>query len=318
MTYLALDEIEQARARIHPHLTPTPLIALDLPETGRRISVKPEYLQPTGSFKIRGASNCVARLTDEQKQRGVIAYSTGNHAQAVAMAARAAGIPATIVMSPDVPQHKLERTRTLGARLMMAEPTSEARRKLAEQYACYEGLALIPPYDDLTVMAGQGTIGLEILDEVIPATVYVPVGGGGLIAGIAAAIKQREPFVRVVGVEPVEENDTFRSWTIGRRVSLAGPSGSIADAIKVQIPGEKTFPLMQRYVDDIVLVEDGQIVDAMRLYFRQTGHRLEPAGAAALAASLDSKTSADAAGPVVCIGTGQNVTGERFSELTGI
>lgn len=317
MTYLALDDIEQAHARIHPHLTPTPLIALDLPETGRRISVKPEHLQPTGSFKIRGASNCVARLTDEQKQRGVIAYSTGNHAQAVAMAARAAGIPATIVMSPDVPQHKLERTRALGARLMMAEPTSEARRKLAEQYAGYEGLTLIPPYDDLTVMAGQGTIGLEILDEVIPSTVYVPIGGGGLIAGIAAAIKQKEPFVRVVGVEPVDENAAFRSWAVGQRVGLPGPSASIADAIKVQIPGEKTFPLMQRYVDDIVLVDEARIVDAMRLYFQMTGYRLEPAGAAALAAAMDANNTA-IADPVICIGTGQNVTSERFSELVGL
>lgn len=317
MGFLYLDDIEQARARIQAQLTPTPLVALNLTDSSHRIAVKPEHLQPTGSFKIRGASNCVARLTDEQKQRGVIAYSTGNHAQAVALAAKSAGTRATIVMSPDVPQHKVERTRDLGARVLMAEPTSEARRKLAEECASTEGLTLIPPYDDLTVMAGQGTIGLEILDETVPSTVYVPVGGGGLIAGIAAAIKQKEPSVRLVGVEPIEENATFRSWAAGQRVGLPGPSASIADAIKVQIPGEKTFPLIQRYVDDIVLVDDARIIDAMRLYFRQTGYRLEPAGAAALAAALDATMPAGS-DPAVCIATGQNVTGARFNELTGL
>lgn len=317
MVFLDLDDVEQARARIRPQLTPTPLIALHLPESGRRIAVKAEHLQPTGSFKIRGAINCVARLTDEQKQRGVIAYSTGNHAQAVALAARSAGTQATIVMSPDVPQHKVDRTRDLGACVLMAEPTSEARRRLAEDRARDEGLALIPPYDDLTVMSGQGTIGLEILDETIPSTVYVPIGGGGLIAGIAAAIKQKEPSVCIVGVEPVDENAAFRSWAVGQRVGLPGPSASIADAIKVQIPGEKTFSLMQRYVDDIVLVNEARIVDAMRLYFQQTGYRLEPAGAVALAAAMDANNPA-ISDPAICIGTGQNVTDARFSALTGL
>lgn len=318
MTLLALEDIELARQRIQSRLTPTPLIAVRPVGGEADILVKPEHLQPTGSFKIRGATNCVASLSDEQRQRGVIAYSTGNHAQAVALAARMADTRATIVMSPDVPRYKIEKTGDLGARIMMAEPTSEARRKLAEQYAAYEGLALIPPYDDYGVMAGQGTIGLEILDDVIPATVYVPVGGGGLIAGIAAAIKQREPYIRVVGVEPVEENAAFRSWASGERVGLPGPSGSIADAIKVQIPGEKTFPLMRRYVDDIVLVEDARIVEAMQLYFRQTGHRLEPAGAAALAAAMDATRDGGIAGPAVCIATGQNITDERFSELVSL
>jgi len=317
MTVLPLADIQQARLRIERQIVPTPLIDLALPGSAT-VSVKPEYLQPTGSFKIRGAINRIAQLTPRQKLRGVVAYSTGNHAQAVALAAKAAVTQATIVMSPDVPDYKVAATRKLGARILMTEPTSEARRALAERCARDEGLVLIPPYDDLAVMAGQGTIGLEILDEGMPRAVYVPVGGGGLIAGIAAAIKQTAPSVRIVGVEPVEENDTFLSLAAGRRISLAGPSGSIADAIKVQVPGEKTFALMQRYVDDVVLVEDEQIVDAMRLYFQHTGHRLEPAGAVALAGMLKSTDATAGEGRVICIGTGRNVAEDLFSGLTGL
>ena len=318
MPDLALEDVEAAHARIREKLVPTHLVALDLPGLDRRITVKPEYLQPTGSFKFRGASNYIARLTEEQKRRGVIAYSTGNHAQAVALAAKVADVRSTIVMSPDVPVHKVDRTRDLGAHVLMAEPSSEARRRLAEECARNDGMILIPPYDDLTVMAGQGTIGLEILEETIPSIVYVPIGGGGLIAGIAAAIKQRERSVCVIGVEPTEENDTYRSWAAGTRIGLSGPSASIADAIKVQTPGEKAFPLMQRYVDDIVLIDDRQIIEAMRLYFRQTGYRLEPAGAIALAAALHAPDDRYAAGVVVCIATGQNVTHDCFAELTGL
>jgi threonine dehydratase len=318
MLDLTLVDIEAAHARIREKLAPTHLVTLDLPGLDRRIIVKPEYLQPTGSFKFRGATNCIASLTEDQKRRGVIAYSTGNHAQAVALAAKVADVRSTIVMSPDVPVYKVDHTRELGARVLMAEPSSEARRRLAEECARNDGMILIPPYDDLAVMAGQGTIGLEILEETIPSIVYVPIGGGGLIAGIAAAIKQREHSVRVIGVEPVEENDAYRSRAAGTRIRLSGPSASIADAIKVQIPGEKTFSLMQRYVDDIVLIDDRQIIEAMRLYFRQTGHRLERAGAVALAAALQVQGGPYAADVVVSIATGQNVTYDGFAKLTGL
>jgi len=159
----------------------------------------------------------------------------------------------------------------------------------------------------------QATIGLEILDEITPATVYVPVGGGGLIAGIAAAVKHKRCAVRIVGVEPRSENDAFMSWRAGERIGLPRPSPSIADAIKVQIPGELTFPLMRLHVHDMVLVDDAEIVDAMRLYVDRTGHRLEPAGAAALAAAM-TRTS-HGRGSIVCLGSGQNVTPERFQEL---
>jgi threonine dehydratase len=315
MQFLQLDTIEAARRCIQQHLVPSPLIRLSGDGYCSGLAVKPEYLQPSGSFKIRGAVNSVLQLTDEQKSRGVVAYSTGNHAQAVGLAAKAAGTPATIVMSPDVPDYKLLATCRLGARVVMAESSSEVRRRLAEDIANKEGLTLIPPYDDPAVIAGQGTIGLEILDEETPAAIYVPVGGGGLIAGIAAAIKQREPSVRILGVEPAEENDTYLSWRAGQRIGLSRSSNSIADAIKVQIPGQMTFPLIRRYVDDIVLVDDHQIIAAMRLYFRKTGHRLEPAGATALAAAISGRAAGS--GPVVCIASGQNITLERFEQLTG-
>jgi threonine dehydratase len=315
MQLLQLDTIEAARRRIQQHLVPTPLIRLGGDGYCSGLAVKPEYLQHGGSFKIRGAVNSVLQLTDEQKSRGVIAYSTGNHAQAVGLAAKAAGTSATIIMSPDVPDYKLLATCQLGARVVMAESSSEARRRLAEDIANKEGLTLIPPYDDPAVMAGQGTIGLEILEEDIPAAVYVPVGGGGLIAGIAAAIKQREPSVRILGVEPAKENDAYLSWRADQRIALPRSSNSIADAIKVQILGQMTFPLMRRYVDDIVLVEDHQIIAAMRLYFRKTGHRLEPAGATALAAAISARAASP--GTVVCIGSGQNIALERFEQLTG-
>lgn len=311
MPPLGLGTIEAARRRLRPHLVPTALVGLE----GGELAVKPEYLQPGGSFKIRGAFNCILQLADEQKQRGVVAYSTGNHAQAVALAAQAVSTRATIVMSPDVPDHKLTATCRLGAHVVMAASTSEARRRAAEDIAAREGLVLIPPYDDLAVVAGQGTIGLEILDQRVPAAVYVPVGGGGLIAGIAAAVKQRAPSVRIIGVEPKAENDAYLSWNAGNRIGLPRPSRSIADAIKVQIPGETTFALMRRYVDDMVLVDDAEIVEAMRHYHRETGHRLEPAGAAALAAALGRPRGG--VGAVVCIGSGGNVAVERFEELVG-
>jgi threonine dehydratase len=313
---LPLADIEHARERIASALNPTPLVDLhlDLPYA---VLVKPEHRQPTGSFKIRGATNAIALLSTEQKARGVIAYSTGNHAQAVAQSARTGRTRATIVMSPDAPEDKVARTRALGASVLMAEPTSEARRRLAEERAATEGLALIPPYDDFTVMAGQGTIGLEILDETKPAAVLVPVGGGGLIAGIAAAIKARAPSVRIIGVEPQGEDDTFRSFRAGRRLAGAGPSASIADAIKVQMPGEKAFALIMQHVDDVVLVSEAHIVDAMRLYRARTGARLEPAGAVAIAAVLEHSGRAGRAAPIVCIATGENITPDRFARLAG-
>ena len=283
--------------------------------TGEAIKLKAENVQPTGSFKIRGASNAISGLSAAQKSRGVVAYSTGNHAQAVAMAARDANVPATIVMSPDVSAYKLDATKGYGATVLMAEPTSESRRILAERYAAENEMTLVPPYDDYAVMAGQASIGIEILMECEPSAIIVPIGGGGLIAGIAAAVKQTSPSTRIIGAEPELENDAFLSFRKGQRVALPKPSESIADAIKVQIVGEKTFPLIQKYVDDIVLVSEAQTIEAMLLAEKCTGHPVEPAGALSLAAALHCCWSSAKQGDVIAVISGGNITRERRAEL---
>ena len=278
---LSLGSLIEVQSRLEAAGVRTPLRATALQAEGsaRRIWLKAENLQPTGSFKIRGATNAIAGLSPMQKARGVVAYSTGNHAQAVALAAQRAGIRATIVMSPDVPSSKIDATMRLGAEVLMADSSSEARRLFTERYAAKHELALIPPYDDYSVMAGQASIGLEILSECQPSAVIVPIGGGGLIAGIATAVKQASPKTRVIGVEPEWENDAYLSFRQGRRLALPKPSASVADASKVQIIGKRTFPLIQQYVDDIVLVSEEQIIQAIPFAEEHTGGSVEPAGA---------------------------------------
>jgi threonine dehydratase len=314
---LSLGSLIELQSRLEAAGLRTPLRATALHPEGSacRIWLKAENLQPTGSFKIRGATNAISKLSPVQKARGVLAYSTGNHAQAVALAAQRASIQATIVMSPDVPNDKIDATMRLGAEILMAESTSEARRLLAERHAAEHDLALIPPYDDYAVMAGQATIGLEILSECQPSAVIVPIGGGGLIAGVAAAIKQTSPKTRVIGVEPEWENDAYLSFRQGRRLALPKSSASVADAIKVQIVGEKTFPLIQQYVDDVVLVSEQQIIEAIPFAEEHTGGSVEPAGALAVAAALFGPWSSLAATDLVAIVSGGNITPERRNTL---
>lgn len=309
-----LHDFETAQATIRQIALRTPLLPTNLTTpTGQPILIKPESLQPTGSFKIRGATHAISLLTPEQRVAGVIAYSTGNHAQAVAMAAQRLGVPATIVMSPDAPAYKIEATRALGARILMAPNSSAARRQMAEEVAQAEGLQLIPPYDDPTVIAGQGTIGLEILADCRPGSIWVPVGGGGLISGIAAAVKQSDPSVKLIGVEPEWEDDACRSFQTGQLVQLPGASASIADAIRVQSLGDLTFELVRRYVDQMVIVSE-EAIRAATLQAAESLHLvLEPAGALALAAALHYPVDAD--GPAVVIASGGNITLERLLSL---
>jgi threonine dehydratase len=271
---------------------------------------------PTGSFKIRGATYRLSLLSAKERRRGVIAYSTGNHAQAVAKAARDIGAKAVIVMSPDVPALKIEATKRWGATVLMAEPNSEARRTMAEEIAAQQGLVLVPPYDDLAIMAGQGTIGLEILDQLPEAdnlTVYVPIGGGGLLGGIAAALKQKKPGVRVIGVEPELENDAWQSFRAGKLVGLDAPSRSIADAIKVQRLGDLTWPLIRRYVDDIETVSEAMIAAASQHCFSALKMVVEPGGAVAFAAAL--RAADRKKGTLLALLCGGNVTLERLQSL---
>lgn len=316
---LPLQEIEAARTVLRRHLPISPCFEVQDGQARQgRLFVKAENLQPTGSFKIRGATFRLSQLTEDERRRGVIAYSTGNHAQAVAKAARDLGVSATIVMSPDVPDAKIKATERWGATVLMAEPTSHARRAMAERLASERGLTLVPPYDDRAIMAGQGTIGLEIADQFAgdgAITVYVPIGGGGLLAGVAAALKQTLREVRVVGVEPELENDAWRSFRAGTLLGAAGPSASIADAIKVQQLGDLVWPLIQTYVDEIVTVSESAIAAASQECFSSLKLVVEPGGAVAFAAAREA--AQDRKETALALLCGGNITLARLSTLAG-
>lgn len=315
---MTLSDFRTAQAILAQHIITTPLVEVSSSMTpaGNPIVLKAENLQRSGSFKIRGASYRIAQLSQEQRRLGVIAYSTGNHAQAVALAARLRQIPATIVMSPDAPASKIERTRQYGATIVWAEPTSQARRDLAEKLAAEHSLALIPPYDHRDILLGQGTIGLEIMEQCDPAAVFVPIGGGGLIAGIACAIKLVNPSIQVIGVEPEWENDAWQSFKQGKLVTLPAASKSIADAIRVQSLGELPYAVLRRYVDDVVTVSETQIATTTLSALAETHLVLEPAGAVALAAAQSYQGPFPAGKPVVAIASGGNTTLEALWSLT--
>jgi threonine dehydratase len=312
----SIDTVRAAQRVLRGHVLQTPLVPAGRLTTqgGSPVLLKAENLQPTGSFKVRGATYKLSRLTPDARRRGVIAYSTGNHAQAVARAAHRLGVAATIVMSPDVPHHKIDATTQWGADVVMAKSTSQGRRDLAERLARERSLTLIPPYDDVDVITGQGTVGLEILEQAaeLPMAVIVPIGGGGLIAGIAVAIKLLAPQVEVIGVEPELENDAWQSFHGGARVRLAAASASIADAIKVQTLGELTYPMILRYVDDIVTVDERQIRQAVAQAAVEAHLVLEPAGAVGLAAALLHSGLPSGNRPVIALASGGNTTADAL------
>jgi len=309
---VTLDEIRAARERVRPIVKTTPLIDVsDL--AGRPLSLKCESLQPGGAFKIRGAYNMVAQLTDEERRRGVITYSSGNHGQAVALAARAHGIPAVVVMPTTAPKIKVEGARGFGAEVIFAGTTTIHRRAKAEEVAAERGLTMVPPFDHEWIIAGQGTAGLEILEQVPDvAAVLVPIGGGGLAAGVAAAIKLTRPGVTVVGVEPAGAAAMKASIDAGHVVTL-DRTDSIADGLMPVRPGDLTFAHVRRFVDRVVTVEDGQIVDAVLWIFDHARIVAEPSGAASVAAALAGAAGVD--GPVVAIVSGGNMGVERLDEL---
>lgn len=318
MIDIELEKFKVAQSFLQKKGLRTPLISFSAKSGhGNSILLKTENLQPGGSFKIRGATYCLSLLSPEQKAAGVIAYSTGNHAQAVALAAKLMNIQAVIVMSPDVPDYKVNATRGYGATVVMAEPTSQARQKVAEELAQLHGYSLVPPYDHKDVMTGQGTIGIEIMEETSPTAVFVPIGGGGLIAGIAQAIKKINPSVKVIGVEPELENDAFQSFKAGKRIGLTGPSKSIADAIKIQILGEMTYPLICHYVDDIVTVSEQQIIEATLMHINKAHLVAEPSGALALAAALTYDIPLNVDKSLVCITSGGNIPLSYLCQIGG-
>jgi threonine dehydratase len=281
---VGLEEIAAARRRLEGVAVRTPLLPY-----GRGVYLKPESLQPVGSFKLRGAYNKICTLSEAQRRRGVVAYSSGNHAQGVAYAARELGVRATIVMPRGAPEVKLRRTRALGAEIAPVGEGSEERRARAEELAAGRGYAIIPPYDDEAVIAGQGTVGLEIVEEVPEvATIWVPVGGGGLISGVAAAVKLGGSGARVIGVEPELAADARESFRRGELVGISGERAgrTLADGLRAQRLGEIPFRHIRRFVDDIVTVSEEQIADALRRLAFEARLVVEPSGAVAFAGCL--------------------------------
>ncbi|MFE5188005.1 pyridoxal-phosphate dependent enzyme [Streptomyces sp. NPDC056628] len=315
---VTLDDVRDAAARLAGVAHRTPVLrsrVLD-ERVGAEVLLKCENLQRAGAFKFRGAYNAASRLSPGQLARGIAAYSSGNHAQAVALAARELGTTAVIVMPEDAPPSKRAATEGYGAEVVTYDRYTGDRVAITEALAAERGLTVIPPYEHPHIMAGQGTAALELLEEVGElGMLVVPVGGGGLMAGSATAAKAQYPGIRMTGVEPEAGDDTRRSLAEGRRVSVPVPR-TIADGQAVHTPGELTFSVNRRLVDDIVLVGDDEIRDAMRFAFERLKIVVEPSGATPLAALLTGRT-----GPlprrVGVIVSGGNVDAGRFAELCG-
>lgn len=299
---VTLDELREAHKRIAQVALRTPLIPA--PWAGD-VWLKAESLQPIGAFKIRGAYAKMARLSDEERRRGVIAPSSGNHAQAVAYAAREFGTNAVIVMPESAATIKVDATRALGAEVVLV-PVAE-RESRADELASKHGYVLVPPYDDRDVIAGQGTAGLEIVEDLPDVgTVVVPVSGGGLISGIAAAVKQLRPQTRVVGAEPELAGDAAESFGQGQRVAWSADdtARTVADGLRVRTVGELPWRHIQQYVDDIVTVTEEQILDAVRRVALRSHLVAEPSGAVPVAAILSGAARPE--GPTVAVISGGN------------
>ena len=316
---ITLDDVHAAAARLEGVAHRTPVLrsrTLDA-LTGAGVHLKAECLQRGGAFKFRGAYSMISTLPEDARRRGVVAYSSGNHAQAVAIASRLLGSHATILMPADTPPAKMEATRGYGAEVVTYDRYTQDREALGAALAEERGgLALVPPYEHPAVMAGQGTATLELLADVPDLDLLlVPVGGGGLIAGSATAAKARRPGIRVVGVEPEAGDDTRRSLAAGERVRISTPR-TIADGQQADIPGRLTFEVNRRLVDAIEVVSDAEIVAAMAFLFDRMKLVAEPSGASALAALLAGRIGAPGARVGVII-SGGNVGVARFCELLG-
>ena len=317
MTSIAM--IEAAAIRLDGRARVTPLLSSPFLDdiAGRRIFVKAECLQHTGSFKFRGGWSAVSALPAAQRKRGVIAFSSGNHAQGVALAAKLHAIPAVIIMPADAPRMKIDNTRALGAEVVLYDRASDDRDALGEEISAKRGLTLIKPYDDPQVIAGQGTTGLEIAaqaaDEGIArADVLVCCGGGGLTSGIALALAARAPGLRARPCEPAGFDDVTRSLALGNIQRNAALSGSICDAIITPQPGEITFPILKRLCGPGLVVTDAEAMQAVALAFARLKLVLEPGGAVALAAALFLRDQIDG-DAVIAVATGGNVDADVFA-----
>jgi threonine dehydratase len=337
---VTLEAVRAAAEVIRGVVVRTPLLPFGRPEDGdafgrTRAWLKPESLQPIGAFKLRGAFFNIATLSAERRAAGVVAHSSGNHAQGVARAARLLGVRAVIVMPSDAPLVKVERVREDGAEIVFVGPSSEERAERAAELARVEGLSMVAPYDDAATITGQGTIGLEIVEQLAaldgrgpagadrartgeaPFTVLVPVGGGGIAAGVAVAVKSLRPDAVVIGVEPELAADARDSMIRGEIVTWTAEemSRTIADGQRTTSIGRIPFALFRRYLDGIVTVAEDEIARAMVRASREARLVLEPSGATTLAAWLFHADELPSAGRVVCILSGGNVDPARYEEL---
>jgi threonine dehydratase len=315
---VTIEAIRAAADVLRGVIVRTPLVSFGPPEDRRFL--KAESLQPIGAFKIRGAYATIAGLEPVVRARGVITYSSGNHAQGVARAARLLGIPAVIVMPSDAPAIKRDRVLADGAEVIVVGTASDERERVARATAAERGLTVIPPYDDDRIIAGQGTIGLELLEDLPDlAAVLIPIGGGGLASGIATAVKSLRPSVRLIGVEPELGADARDSLARGEivRWDASLVSRTIADGTRTQAIGQRTFAHLRAYLDDVVTVSEAEIVAAVRLAAERSRLVAEPSGALSVAALAFRRTEAGLDGidgPVVAVVSGGNVDPDRYRE----
>jgi threonine dehydratase len=316
-----LHTIEAAATRLRGISIRTPLLQnAELDEiAGGCVLIKPECLQRTGSFKIRGAYNRLSQLNDAEAAAGIVAWSSGNHAQGVAAAGGLLGIETTIVMPKDAPEQKLNNTRHLGGKIVTYDRYREDREDIARGIAARRGCALVPSYDHVDIIAGQGTVGLEIAQDASalalpPQQVLIPCGGGGLSAGCAIALQGHFSDVRVLVVEPVAFDDTARSIAAGERLSNADDARSICDALQTQTPGELTFEIISKRIQAVLTVSDAQVEEAMRFAFQTLKLVVEPGGAVALAALLAGKIETTNLTSVIVL-SGGNVDLDLFDAI---
>ena len=319
---VTLGDIEAAAERLKGHAVETPLIenaALNA-RVGLRVLIKPESLQRVGAFKFRGAYNRLVQLSAEERVRGVVAFSSGNHAQGVALAAQMLGMPALIVMPADAPKVKVEATRGYGAEIRFYDRMTESREAISAAIAAERGAILVPAFDDVHVIAGQGTVGLEMVRQaqalgVTLGAVAAPCSGGGLLSGLATAVKALSPNTAIIGAEPEGYDDTLRSLQAGERRAITPTRRTLCDALETPCPGELTFPILLRTIADVVVVTDAEVAEAMRYAFATLKLVVEPGGAAALAALLAGKIKTFGGSTLGLVLSGGNVDPDLFARV---
>jgi threonine dehydratase len=318
MALVTIDEVDAAAARIDGQVRRTPLIESELAVGDAALLLKAESLQRGGSFKLRGALNAVSLLAPERRSKGVVTHSSGNHAQALARAAEAYGIPCTVVMPRTTPDVKRLATEAHGAKVVLVEP--HERESAAAKIQADTGAVLVPPYDDPAIIAGQGTVGAEIAADLPDVgAVYVPVSGGGLISGIAVAVKARVAGARVIAVEPELAGDLAQGWARGERVvwDPALTARTVADGLRVSGVGELNWQHIRALVDDVITVSDAEIESAMRRIVLDAKLVCEPSGAAAFAGYVKDAPTRGVSGPSVAVVSGANVEPSLLSRLIG-